>query len=276
MKENITYSMGLGRRLMLFVLMALAGLSVAGMIAMALGGETSARVRIAAVAQDLVGFAIPAVAVAVMVTRRPAEMMMIHRPRMNVTLMMLGALVAAVPAMNLIVEWNASLPMPREVERAVAAQKEMITLLLGGSGAGALVMGLLIVGAMAPLTEEMLFRGCLQRLFGPMVNRHAAIWVTATVFSLAHMDPTGFIPRLLLGAFFGYAMNWSGSIWSAVMLHALNNSLAITAMWLSMRGDTMGDVIETMGTGMPLLAGGSAIVSALLLRGAYLEARRRL
>ena len=50
-----------------------------------------------------------------------------------------------------------------------------------------------------------LFRGALQKmLLGPGVNRHGAVWLAALVFSIMHFQPFGFIPRLLLGAFFGY------------------------------------------------------------------------
>ena len=37
----------------------------------------------------------------------------------------------------------------------------------------------------------------------------------------------GFVPRMLLGAFFGYLLVWSGSLWLPVILHITNNSLVV-------------------------------------------------
>lgn len=48
-----------------------------------------------------------------------------------------------------------------------------------------------------------------------------------------HGQMVGFIPRTLLGAFFGYAMTWTGSLWTAIACHALNNALALTLLILN-------------------------------------------
>ena len=73
-------------------------------------------------------------------------------------------------------------------------------------------------------------------LLGPGVNRHGAVWLAALVFSIMHFQPFGFIPRLLLGAFFGYLYMWSGSIWLSATAHAFNNSLVVIFTWLAHRG----------------------------------------
>jgi membrane protease YdiL (CAAX protease family) len=46
-----------------------------------------------------------------------------------------------------------------------------------------------------------------------------------------HMQFYGFMPRMLLGAFFGYLLCWSGSLWLPIIMHALNNSLYIIEEW---------------------------------------------
>lgn len=263
--ENIRFTVGRPGRLLLFVCTVVAGLFLSGVIALMLGYDSTPKARIAAVAQDLLGFALPAVVTAVIVTRRPADLMMIAFPKPVTMLLMLAALLAAVPAMNAVVEWNASLPLPESWLEATRAQQEMVAKLFGEPTDRSLLMTILIVGLMAPLTEELLFRGCLQRLFGSMMNRHVAVWLAAAVFSLFHFDMSGFLPRLLLGAIFGYAMIWSGSVWSAVACHALNNCLAVVAMWLQMRGQALGDDMQSFGASNPVMATGSAALTALLL-----------
>ncbi len=80
------------------------------------------------------------------------------------------------------------------------------------------------------------FRGALQRIMATGgVSAHAAIWIAAFVFSAFHMQFFGFLPRLLIGAFFGYLLWWSGSLWLPVCAHALNNTMALVLEWQRQR-----------------------------------------
>ena len=88
-----------------------------------------------------------------------------------------------------------------------------------------LVFSMAIVPA---ISEELVFRGILQPLFGRMTrNIHVGIWTSAFVFSVIHMQFYGFLPRLFLGAILGYLVIWSGSLWTAVFAHFVNNALAV-------------------------------------------------
>ncbi|MDE6391000.1 MAG: CPBP family intramembrane metalloprotease, partial [Duncaniella sp.] len=130
--------------------------------------------------------------------------------------------------------------------------------------AGSTIASILIVGVLAGLSEELYFRGALQRLLATSpLGAHTAVWVTATLFSLMHMQFYGLVPRILLGALFGYLFLWTGSIWLPVIIHALNNSIYI----LSYRNPTAG--IDRFGTGDIWLALASAIICFFLLRTLY-------
>jgi membrane protease YdiL (CAAX protease family) len=59
-------------------------------------------------------------------------------------------------------------------------------------------------------------------------NYHVAIWVTAILFSALHMQFYGFLPRMLLGAMFGYVFYWSGSLWLPILGHFINNGSVVT------------------------------------------------
>lgn len=267
--EQIRYNVSRPQRLLLFVCITLVCFLAGAVMVYFIGSTTTPRVRIGTVVQDVVCFAMPAIATAVLVTRRPADLLLIRRPQAAVAVLMLATVIFAVPAMNALVEWNASLPLPDAWRARSEMQQEAVMLLFGGSGPGSLVAAVLIVGLMAPLTEELLFRGCLQRLLGGMINRHAAVWIAAAVFSLAHFDMSGFIPRMLLGACFGYGMLWSGSLWTAVACHALNNCMAVTAMWLEAGGNAAGESMQTFGAGSVSLIVASVIICAALLRRAW-------
>ena len=81
---------------------------------------------------------------------------------------------------------------------------------------------------MPAICEEFIFRGAVQRvIFRLKSNPHVAIWLSAFIFSAIHFQFYGFLPRLLLGAAFGYIYFWTGSIWYAVFAHFLNNAYAV-------------------------------------------------
>ncbi len=76
--------------------------------------------------------------------------------------------------------------------------------------------------------EEFLFRGVIQRLFTEWTrNRHVGIWIAAFLFSFIHFQFYGFLPRFLLGLYFGYLLVWSSSIWVPVTGHFINNGVAV-------------------------------------------------
>jgi membrane protease YdiL (CAAX protease family) len=95
------------------------------------------------------------------------------------------------------------------------------------------VKNLILIGFLTAVAEEFMFRGGLQTIMARLTkNIHAAIWITAALFSAFHMEFYGFLPRLLLGALFGYFVAYSGSVWPAVWGHFLNNGTAVIATYL--------------------------------------------
>lgn len=243
-------------RLFLFLLVSficlLAGAAIVSIITMK--GSTTVTLRLATVAQDIFMFILPAIVTAVMVTRRPATLLRIDSryPWLTALLAVAGLLVA-MPAMNALVAWNESLSLPASLagvetwmRNSETAAQVAINTLLGGTGIGDLITGVLIVGILAGFSEEIFFRGTLQRLLAtsrnndidrtPPLTAHVAIWGTAILFSAFHVQFFGFFPRLLLGAYFGYLLWWSRSLWVPVTVHAVNNSIVVIASWAQRAG----------------------------------------
>ena len=142
------------------------------------------------------------------------------------------------PAISLTGLLNQQMELPSFMEgiehwmRTREDEAERLTLLLlSEKGIGALLANLLVVALTAGITEEFLFRGAFQRILERWTsNPHWVIWIAACLFSAFHMQFYGFLPRMLLGVYFGYLLYWSRNIWIPVFAHFTNNAFAVICM----------------------------------------------
>jgi uncharacterized protein len=98
-----------------------------------------------------------------------------------------------------------------------------------GAGLGAL----LVVAAVfvAPLQEEMLFRGLIQTIIRSYTNRPwLAITITSAMFAAVHYPYVEHMPALFILAMgMGYSYEKSGSLWQPIFMHALFNGSVIAS-----------------------------------------------
>lgn len=90
------------------------------------------------------------------------------------------------------------------------------------------LLGFVVIAVLAGLCEEVFFRGVMQPIFQNLTkNKHVAVWITAIIFSAIHFQFYGFIPRMLLGALFGYLYIYTNNITVPIWAHILNNGLTL-------------------------------------------------
>jgi membrane protease YdiL (CAAX protease family) len=164
-------------------------------------------------------------------------------------------MIAAIPFINLLTELNRQISLPETLApienwmRATELQLEEITLkMLNVHTISDLIFNLFLIAVLAGLGEELFFRGILQKMFGEWRNAVLAIWLAAFIFSAIHLQFYGFFPRMLLGAFFGYLLFWSGNMWLPILAHTVNNGLAVLFYYLKFNGVQVPD-LDTIGTG---------------------------
>ncbi len=86
---------------------------------------------------------------------------------------------------------------------------------------------LLGVGIIAPIAEEIIFRGFIQNKLLSSFPVWLAIVIQAVFFGLIHGNLVQMSYAFVIGLIFGLLVYKSNSIYPAIILHVLNNSIAI-------------------------------------------------
>lgn len=184
-------------------------------------------------------FLFPALAVAWLCSPDPEAYLCIKRKTdTKILLLVLASMILMSPTVTLTALLNKQMVLPSfmapveawmQTQEALAEQ--LTNTLLAGDGLLTFLSNLVVMALMAGITEEFLFRGALQRIIGQWTaNHHIVIWSAAILFSAFHLQFYGFLPRMLLGAYFGYLLYWSRNIWIPVFAHFANNAFAVIGM----------------------------------------------
>ncbi len=88
-------------------------------------------------------------------------------------------------------------------------------------------MGYFVVGLLAPLVEELVFRGAILRsLLRWKSNPWIGITISAALFALIHMNPAQMPHAFVIGLLLGWMYYRTDSIVPGVIFHWVNNSVA--------------------------------------------------
>jgi membrane protease YdiL (CAAX protease family) len=173
---------------------------------------------------------------------------------------------------SIFIEWNAKFNFPdfarsfeqwaREREDSAA---ELTAFLTTFGSAWELAFAVVIIAVLPAIGEEVVFRGLIQNeLYRGTRNIHLSIWIAAALFSAIHFQFFGFVPRLLLGALFGYLYYWSGNLKLAILAHFVNNSVSVVALYFYQQGKFSFDV-ESQEAAPPNVVVFSALITVALL-----------
>lgn len=264
----------LATRLLLLLCIMFAGLIAASVVGILVVNQGMLAML---TVQDVFAFIVPAILAMAIFYLRPLHVMCLDRaPSFKAILVVLAFYLVSLPAMNWLVDLNQSMSLPswmsgieelmRDMEDSAADATEQ---LLDINTLWQFLSSVFVIGVMAGLSEEMLFRGAMQRTMqDSRLNTHAVVWITAIIFSAFHMQFFGFIPRMMLGAWLGYLLVWTRSLWVPIIAHTLNNSTVVFFSYMANKGimpEDFGDNLGLPATGaFPWLAMLSLIASLAL------------
>ena len=92
-----------------------------------------------------------------------------------------------------------------------------------------LLVGLALLAGLAPLVEELVFRGLLYGWLAGRWGGGVAVIGSSLAFAAAHVELAHVILVLPLGLVFGWLRWRSGSLWPSLVAHMANNGLAVAA-----------------------------------------------
>jgi len=124
-------------------------------------------------------------------------------------------------SLNVILDpLTTAIPMPEYIEKlfAMLTRRDIWTFLT--------------VGITGPILEEVLFRGIILDGFLNRYKPGKAIFWSALLFGLFHMNPWQFIPAFLIGFLLGYIYMKTRSLIPVITIHIINNSFSYLMVYI--------------------------------------------
>ena len=227
--------------------------------------------------QSVATFLLPALAGAYLWSNTPMQWLHLDsKPSWQEALAAVVVMLLAIPGINLLSAWNQQMVLPEwmsGIEQWMRMQEDAAAQLteqfLQVDTVGGLLVNIGLMALLPAVGEELTFRGVVQGMFTR--NRHVAIWATAAIFSFVHMQFYGFLPRMLMGAMFGYMLWWTGSLWVPMLMHFVNNCAAVVVAYLAYNHLEEGraEMLDTIGTEDTILLGVFSICIVLIMMVMY-------
>ncbi|MBI5463731.1 MAG: CPBP family intramembrane metalloprotease [Ignavibacteriales bacterium] len=173
------------------------------------------------------------------------------------------------------------IPMPQRLEELFEPVRklieQMLKALIHADTVPQLLVVVFIVAVAPAFIEELMFRGLIQSAFQrSMPPVHAAVWC-GVIFGFFHVNPFDVIPLMGLGVFLSFLRFRSMSLWIPILVHLVNNALAVVAEYLRIDDNAM---LSPIGPMSPTIAG--LAIQTLFFGGlfvwcmtAYLRVTRR-
>lgn len=192
----------------------------------------------------------------------------------QLSLLIILLTITAFPFNGWVIQWNQSIHFPDGIDEYFRSEEKKMAILTqfltDFHGTWQLILALLVMAFIPAIGEELLFRGIIQNLILRGVrNVHAAVWISAFVFSAVHLQFFGFVPRLLLGALLGYLYAWTGSLRAAILAHFVNNSATLLIVYFF-----KAKISFLEGDAQPHVPVFGAVVSLLFVIGLMIQIRK--
>ncbi|MDZ7897738.1 MAG: CPBP family intramembrane glutamic endopeptidase [Arcicella sp.] len=219
----------------------------------------------------------------ILIEKQPIHTLSLRETSLPI-LFLVGILVIGFMPFNAIfIELNQKMSLPdsmKSIQDWMKASEDsaagMTKFLTDFKNPSQLTVALVVVALLAGVSEELFFRGVLQSIaLKAFKNPHGAIWFAAFWFSFIHFQFFGFLPRMLLGALFGYLYFWTKNLWIPIVAHVVNNGFTLSMVYLYKSKVVKLDIEST--ESVPLTTAlGSLVLTVVILRFFYVKYNDRM
>ena len=272
----------LSKILQLIVVLVFVLLSTLLIVGLVTNNDTTNmhNLKIMQLIQSVGMFVVPPLALAFLWSEKPLHYLQLTtKLKLSSILLVVVLMGVAIPFINLITSLNQQIALPEflaPVEAWMKNSEEQAAVLtekmLNIHSVNELLFNIFLIAMIPALGEELFFRATIQKILTQWRSAIWGIWIAAFVFSAIHLQFYGFFPRMLLGAFFGYLLVWSGSLWLPIIAHFTNNAIAVIFYYLKYNGYQVVD-IDVIGSGETLWLG---VVSGVLTIGGIILIKKNL
>ena len=113
-----------------------------------------------------------------------------------------------------------------------APPQPLITLFAEGGNVFGMTLMALFAVVLAPISEELLFRGCLYRFLKSQTNISFAFLISGALFAIMHGNLATFVPLMIIGILLAYLYEQEGNILVPICFHACFNAFSLLMTFL--------------------------------------------
>ncbi|MBR3711065.1 MAG: CPBP family intramembrane metalloprotease [Bacteroidales bacterium] len=269
-KKNLKESTGL--RIFIYLIALLVCSLVGAAVTMFLMGDIT-QMKIGQGISSAMIFIVPPMILYAFTRHQPMRELGFRKPN-SAWLLLIGVVLmfVSLPLTNLLTSWNEKMNFGAAFESLEALLQQLeetagdlTERMLQVDSFSGLLFNLLVIALIPAIGEELTFRGVLQQALTRRCNVHVAVFLSAFIFSFIHFQFYGFLPRMFLGLLLGYLFYYSGSLWTSILMHFVNNGAAVVVAYLDYKGQIDVDIDHFGATSNVWLLGASLVVTVGLI-----------
>lgn len=214
-------------------------------------------VKLIGICTHLFQYTIPVIIFTLLLYKdKPLQSLLLDKaPLINDIVFSLLLVISIYPFISFVYYWNTILIPEAAVSKDTL---DLQSFLMDMKSPLDFILNIILLGFVAGIGEELLFRGVLQKLFTKISkNVHFGALSTGFLFSLMHFQLEGFFPRFFLGVLFCYLLVFSVNLWITVIIHIVFNSSQVAFSYVFPRNVDKVNEIQQVS---PFLAFSSLLV----------------
>lgn len=208
-----------------------------------------------------------------------------RKEKSTVILFIIVLYVVTIPLINWTTEINSQIEIPRFLGSLktwfLEQEKQAVELtfkFLNTSSVIGILTNIVVLALVPAVAEELLFRGCIQKILTDNVKYpHLGVIISSLIFSIAHFQFSGIIPRFILGLILGYIFYYTHNIKLSMLFHFLNNVIAVLIAFVGINyfnytAEDLNSSTEFLNVTLALL---SIVLIVFILRYIFKNANRQ-